>query len=206
MVLQLTSSDIEHLARLVKSNFQEVSARYDYAKYSPKDYERFKQVFEMRTANNSDIKNALVWKWGHAGKDNFPIKQQELIDYIIKLWPRYLKNHSRLPTPLATYTFWMEELHRSLNSNSRRYITAAYLTHLLHNKVTPIIDQHNYRALATLLQKIRPTLKFKKKPSNWQDIEILNYFMESLCQHLNYSKGDLDKYLMMYGRYYCDRS
>mgnify|MGYP006178047015 CR=1 FL=1 len=88
-----------------------------------------------------------------------------------------------------------------------RYITVAYLTHLIHHHANiPIIDQHNFRAMNDLLNKAQGSSFSKKKPSNWNDILVLKNFMLSLQEYLpQYSFAELDRFLMMFGRYHAVR-
>lgn len=52
-----------------------------------------------------------------------------------------------------------------------------------------------------LCRKVGIERKYKKKPSNWDDIVALQQFMLLILQELErVDMGKLDRYLMMYGR------
>lgn len=185
-------ADWQAIAQEVDRTFDSHFALYSYTKYPAEDYRRFRETFSSFD-ERVDLESALLWKWGHWGKDNYPAKQQALIKTISALWHEYRQwagEASYAPEPVATFTWWSERLGRL------RYITTAYLTHLIHPQAVPIIDQHNFRAMNHLLQISQP----KKKPSDWNDIIQLKSFLDAATVKLERAEGDLDKYLMMYGR------
>lgn len=180
------------IAGEVQATYSEHFAQYSYIKYPAQDYQRFKRTFSAFNAS-AELDLALLWKWGHWGKANYPSKQGTLINEISALWLKYLKWVGALadtPAPKATFLWWNERLGRV------RYITTAYLTHLIHPHDVPIIDQHNFRAMNHLIS----AQQSKKKPSNWDDIVHLKCFLNEATTKLQYSESDFDKYLMMYGR------
>ncbi|MGL4318234.1 MAG: hypothetical protein ACRCTL_16660 [Pseudomonas sp.] len=188
----LTGAAWPTIAGEVQATYSEHFARYSYTKYPEQDYQRFKQTFSAFKAD-VEMASALLWKWGHWGKTNYPSKQGALITEVSALWGEYLKWVRALkeaPSPRATFHWWSKKLGRL------RYITAAYLTHLIHPRDVPIIDQHNFRAMNHLLRVQQP----KKKPSDWGDIAQLKSFLTEAASRLQYAESDFDKYLMMYGR------
>ena len=188
----LKGADWPTIAAEVQATYSEHFAQYSYTKYPAQDYQRFTQTFSAFKAN-VELDSALLWKWGHWGKVNYPRKQGVLIGEIFVLWGEYLKCVAALaetPSPKDTFQWWGERLGRL------RYITTAYLTHLIHPRDVPIIDQHNFRAMNHFLRVLQP----KKKPSDWNDIVHLKRFLTEATTRLQYSESDFDKYLMMYGR------
>ncbi|MFJ2413031.1 hypothetical protein ACIOMR_28120 [Pseudomonas sp. NPDC087814] len=188
----LGSADWQLIRGEVRSTYTEHFSQYSYTKYPAQDYQRFKQTLSALKPD-AELDLALLWKWGHSGKTNYPGKQGTLIAEISKLWGEYLNWVDVLanaPLPKGTFQWWSERLGR------QRYITSAFLTHLIHPRDVPIIDQHNFRAMNHLLRLIQP----KKKPSNWEDITQLKCFLTEASTKLRYSESDFDKYLMMYGR------
>jgi hypothetical protein len=188
----LRRADWQIIAGEVQSTYSEHFAQYSYTKYPAQDYQRFKQTFSAFEPD-VELDLALLWKWGHWGKTNYPGKQGALITEISALWDEYLKWVGVLadaPSPKDTFHWWSERLGRL------RYITSAFLTHLIHPRDVPIIDQHNFRAMNHLLRVHQP----KKKPSDWSDIAHLKRFLTEATTKLQYSESDFDKYLMMYGR------
>ena len=188
----LGSADWQLIRGEVQSTYNEHFSQYSYTKYPAQDYQRFKQTFSAFEPV-VELDSALLWKWGHWGKTNYPGKQGLLITEISTLWGEYLKWVGVLadaPSPEDTFQWWTERLGRL------RYITSAFLTHLIHPRDVPIIDQHNFRAMNHLLRVYQP----KKKPSDWSDIAHLKRFLTEATTKLQYSESDFDKYLMMYGR------
>lgn len=180
------------IVSVVQANYKEYLAQYSYIKYPAQEYQRFKRTFSEFNAS-AELDLALLWKWGHWGKANYPRKQGALINEISALWLKYLKWVGTLAdslVPKATFLWWSERLGRE------RYITTAYLTHLIHPHDVPIIDQHNFRAMNHLMG----AQQSKKKPSAWDDIVHLKRFLNEATTKLHYPESDFDKYLMMYGR------
>lgn len=176
----------------VKKTYTSHLELYSYQKYPAQEYEGFKNTFSA-LAENVDLSAALLWKWGHWGKDNFPSKQKLLISEIESLWPAFRSwalSVSGKSTPEATFQWWDKRLGRL------RYITSAYLTHLIHPLQVPIIDQHNFRAM----NHLRKIPSAKKKPSNWDDIVRLKHFLREASKRYQRPEAEFDKYLMMYGR------
>ena len=143
----------------------------------------------------------MEWKWGHWGKPNFPQKHKDLIAEIEGHWPNFAVSDNS-QNPELTFQWWKQRLNRPTT-----YITVAYITHLVHHTMPlPIIDQHNFRAMNSLIGCQRPERKAKKKPSNYQDIITLRSFMTLLKNGMpNRSFSEIDRFLMMYGRNYCAR-
>lgn len=196
--MPITQTDATQIATRIQPIFNQVLNEYDFGKYPATDYQRFKNSFSSFSATNIDIQDSLIWKWGHWRKQNFPQHHRGLITQIQELWPQFIvSGYSNASA--RTFEWWRTQL-----ANRTRYITVAYITHLVHhNEPLPIIDQHNFRAMNALIGYLHPERKAKKKPSNWNDIVSLKTFMLLLCNAMpNRTFGELDRFLMMYGRHY----
>ena len=184
--------DWQQITDEVKQTYTSHLELYSFKKYPALDYERFKHTFSA-LAEKVDLSAALLWKWGHWGKDNHPSKHKLLISQIESFWPGFrdwaLSAGDQF-TPEATFEWWDKRL------GKLRYITSAYLTHLIHPLQVPIIDQHNFRAM----NHLRRTQSAKKKPSNWCDIVRLKHFLREASKRYERPEAEFDKYLMMYGR------
>lgn len=194
--MQLTEYEAQQIAANIGPVFDQYLNQYDFRKYPPTDYARFKVVYATRDAINNEIRGSLVWKWGHVGKANFPLSQQTLISKIEALWLAYVVEGKEFQAEF-TFNWWSAVL------PDTAYITAAYVTHLVHHAdPLPIIDQHNFRAMNDLIKAVRPDHKGKMLPRNWTDISDLQAFMSAILKYLpkDLSFGDLDRFLMMYGR------
>jgi hypothetical protein len=181
--------------------FGQILAEYDFGKYPSADYIRFKVSFSALQNPNPDIADAMVWKWGHWGKPNYPRHHRDLIAEIQGLWPQFVGSGSG-QTSSQTFQWWSDQLARPTT-----YITVAYISHLVHhNEPLPIIDQHNFRAMNSLLSGIRQNHQMKKKPSSWTDIVELKQFMASIQVGLPQRNFDeIDRFLMMYGKNHAAR-
>jgi len=176
----------------VQATYSKHFAQYCYIKYPAQDYQRFKQTFSAFKAG-VEMASALLWKRGHWGKASYPSKQAALITEISALWGgdlNWARALNEAPSSKVTFQWWSRKLGRL------RYITSAYLTHLVLPRDVPIIDQHNFRAMNHLHRVQQP----KIKPSDWSDIAQLKRFLTEANSKLQYAEGDFDKYLMMYGR------
>lgn len=195
----------EQISKIISPILKRVLAEYDFGKYPADPYNGFQLSFSSLNPTDSDIAGALVWKWGYWGKPNFPQHQKDLIEEIQNCWQDYclaVQQNQAANKSVNTFRWWKDRLKRNT-----RYITVAYITHLIHHKEPlPIIDQHNFRAMNHLIQSIRPEYVFKKKPSNWQDIQDLKRFMQAVCAVVpGLSFSELDKFLMMFGRNHVQR-
>ena len=67
-----------------------------------------------------------------------------------------------------------------------RFITLAFLLHLLFPRHVPIIDQHNFRAVNGLMSDIRadwPPPRKTQKPSQYSDIECIADFSNTFFRY-----------------------
>ena len=88
-----------------------------------------------------------------------------------------------------------------------RFITVAFLLHLLYPSQVPIVDQHNFRAVNALMAGARHGWLSKKRPSRYSDIRLVGDFMTAVLDAWRRLTPDsvpcereLDKFLMMYGK------
>ncbi|MEK9877368.1 MAG: hypothetical protein VW684_11970 [Betaproteobacteria bacterium] len=200
--MNLSESEISEIVNFIRPIFEDCLRNYDFKKYPATAYDSFKESFSSLTLQDNAVWNALAWKWGHwAKKGNFPEHHKDLIREVESLWPNFAKSQATL-TARETFEWWSIEL-----SKKTRYITVAFITHLVHHDdPLPIIDQHNFRAMNSLTKRVRPQSSFKKKPSNWDDIERLTEFMAELKTHMpNRTFSEIDRFLMMYGRNLAER-
>jgi len=195
----ITQQEAKQIVGIILPVFADVASEYDFGKYPAAPYTNFQTTFGEFNPSAQDFENSLKWKWGHWDKQNFPKKQKILIHEIRDSWESFLVSGQQ-NIPIRTFEWWAARL-------GRAYITVAYMTHLIHHrKSLPIIDQHNFRAMNNLIRNVRPDFIFKKKPSNWQDVQNLKAFMEGISQFMpRITFSELDKFLMMYGRAHVPR-
>ena len=158
---------------------------------------KLKKVSLAKKSNNDEIANALKWKYGNLGKSNFPISHKLLIIEVEKAWKHFADSKAK-DSPIRTFEWWKERLS---NGKSGRFVTVAFITHLVHHsKRIPIIDQHNFRAMNYFLNNSSLNTNSKKNPSNWKDVEDLKIFISEISKSLNRNHDDIDKFLMMFGK------
>ena len=195
------------IAKAIRPQFTHYVAQYDTTKYWPKIYESIVRKFRHPAlVDSGTLRDALLWKYGHLGKPRIPLAHERLISQLQQGWPAAA---AALPqTPGEAFS----AIDRDFGGKTR-FVTVAFLVHLLHPLKAPIIDQHNFRALNALLAGARPGWTEKKMPSQYGDIVLLAAFMAAVLSAWNLqvpesvpSARDLDKFLMMYGKAIKSRS
>lgn len=196
MRIAVNKTEANKISSIIGKPYSRILAEYDFKKYPIDEYEHHKDVFSSLRATSLEISNAMIWKWGHWGKNNYPESHRALISEIQSLWPQFVESE-HTDTPKATFDWWKAKFARKTT-----YITTAYITHLIHHeKQLPIIDQHNFRAMNWLMRQVRANYLHKQKPSNWVDVYNLKEFMTEVLDSMNSKNiGELDRFLMMYGR------
>lgn len=201
LVRHIPQSDRNYIIQVIYFYFSQISKKYDFKKYPKCVYDRCKLKFSALNPANQDIRDALVWKYGHWGKSGFPCTHHNLIRAVQKSWPQFIKT-GKHHSPCGTFQWWESKLPKT------SYITVAFITHLIHHKSgIPIIDQHNFRAMNALIYMVNENHRYKKRPSSWQDILDLKDFMAMLLPHLNAApsvknvdRSELDRFLMIWGK------
>lgn len=198
----LSDAEARQVVELVKPVFSGLLAKYDLKKYPPDVYLRARQEFSQpsHVVSALTIRDALLWKWGHLGKPRIPAAHTSLISEVQQKWPALACEMPHQPEQSFSALV-------GAFGGKTRFITVAFLTHLLHPHVLPIIDQHNFRAVNCFAAAVRPAWAIKKKPSAYRDIEVVMAFMEAVRRewHRRWPESvptasDLDKFLMMYGK------
>jgi len=197
-MLRLTEDESTQLVLRVAALFQTHLNAFSAGKYPDLDYAGFLKAFAApSTVDAAALRNALLWKYGHWNKSNYPQRHDQLIARVVELWADLV---ATLPaTPSAVFTF----LHMK---SGVPYVSAAFLTHLLFPLDIPLIDQHNFRAMNQLIKAVRPGWTHRRLPSSYYDLldlkaflrEILNYW--SRTRDAPPSTRELDKFLMAYGK------
>ena len=196
-VVPLSKAEMESICSTIKNCFDEIRDKYDQRKYPPALLEDYRRVFSS-LAEEASVKAALEWKWGYYGKNNYPEKQKALIQRIQDLWEEYSIAARKAPQePEDTFNFWKSKL----SPANTRFISYSFITHLIHPDEVPIIDRFNFTAANSFVKMVRPKYEFKKKPSTWDDIKFLKVFSDLIGKKLGESPTDLDRFLMMYGKY-----
>ena len=189
---------MEKNIQFINQHFDFFVKQYDEKKYPPKIYNSAKINFSTFAADEETIKLALEWKWGHVEKPNYPGTHKQLIKQIVSEWENFINSNHDKKSPDKNFEWWKNKLG---SKSSTRFITIAFITHLIHSGEIPIIDQHNYRALNFFTNNLSLSNSFKKRPSNWNDIIKLKEFTDTILPHLhNKNPQDFDKFLMMFGK------
>lgn len=154
----LTRHEVALIVRKIGPFFDETADRFDEVKYPLDVYERVLNAF-ARPSNVSPgtLRDALLWKYGHLSKEGrIPGAHKKLIGEIQRAWPRLARTLPQVPG----------EAFAALNAacgGRTRFITVAFLIHLTFQQSIPIIDQHNYRAVNSLIRDVRPAWRSKTK-------------------------------------------
>lgn len=193
--MNLTSQESREIADLIASEFDDIQARYSFIKYPAGDYAQYKGEFSSLEPTIQIIPQALLWKWGKLNHPNYPQHHRNLIRETIMHWKNFVREPERWNAE-STFKWWQRSFDRPTT-----YITAAYITHLVHEVEAPIIDQHNFRAINYLTSQVRPGHIGNKKPSTWAHITQLKNFTRDVLNHLpGKTTAEFDRFLMMYGK------
>ncbi len=197
----LSSDEAMRIVEGIRPYFRAYCDQYEIGKYWPQTYTTVLEVFQQPHTVSADIlRQAILWKYGHLPKSRIPAAHEALIADLQARWPVLSRD---LPaTPDAVFAMLYEAF-----GGATRYVTAAFLTHLLHPTAVPMIDQHNFRSTNVLIQAVRPSWRIKRLPSRYEDIVVVDRFMRAVATvWAQWSPADapslreLDKFLMMYGK------
>jgi hypothetical protein len=197
----LSGSEAWQISKAIMPRFKEYASQYDTKKYWPGVYERVRREFvHAEVMAPGALRDALLWKYGHLGKPAIPLHHERLISELQRNWRAATAGLPKAPEDAFI------ALDHSFGGKNR-FITIAFLLHLLHPTKVPIIDQHNFRAVNALMAGVRPTWKTKARPSQYPDIVLVAAFMKTVLEAWTLrapesapSDRDLDKFLMMYGK------
>jgi hypothetical protein len=200
-MLDLSSTETQAIVDFLHKDFASRVQRYDGYKYPEDAYDRLRIAFHTwELVTGDQIRDALVWKYGHWRKRDFPGTHKNIIVKIQHGWAPFVK--SKLSAADQIFDYWTTAL-----SDHQSFITVTFLVHLLVNGKVPIIDQHNFRAMNFFLQIQRPHWIGHKKPSKFNDVLDLREFMHSIQECWSSSdypdppnERSLDKYLMVLGQ------
>jgi hypothetical protein len=203
----LTSDEALHIVEGVRPHFRAYCDQYETGKYWPQTYATVRKAFQQpRTVSADTLRQAILWKYGHLRKSRIPTAHEALIADLQARWP--VLSRALPATPDAAFAM----LHEAFGG-ATRYVTVAFLTHLLYPKAIPIIDQHNFRSVNALIRAVRPSWRIKRLPSRYEDIQVVDQFMRTVAAvWTQWSPADapclrdIDKFLMMYGKALKQRS
>jgi hypothetical protein len=200
LVVALTPAETGVIVRRIEPELATFADDYDKGKYPPAKLAELRRVFAgPEKVTGSDIEAALVWKYGHTGKTNYPRRQRELAIRIGKLW----RANPIVPgaPPAATFDTWRSRL------GPTSFITVCFLLHLANPKDLPILDQHTFRSVNRHLTDVRPGIVVRARPSRFEDLILVRDFSVAVMRDWNRhsesarpSADRLDHYLMMHGK------
>ena len=71
--MEISDEACGQIVRRIAHDFDEHVALYDQKKYPPTELGRLRRAFsDPDRVTEADILAALIWKYGHTGKQNFP--------------------------------------------------------------------------------------------------------------------------------------
>lgn len=197
----LTARESSAIVAKIRPTFVDTAARYDTKKYLPDVYKNVRAAFLAPTLVSAEVlQDALLWKYGHLGKSRIPGAHERLISHLQREWPRLA--HDLPQSPDLAFAFLDARF-----GGATRFITVAFLVHLVFQERIPIIDQHNFRAVNALIRQVRPTWRDRKKPSRYADVLLVAAFMASVIAAWGEEDPataprscELDRFLMVYGQ------
>jgi hypothetical protein len=196
----LDPAEASRIVELIRPHLDEYIAKYDERKYPPVIYERLLRVFRApRRMDADDIRQAILWKFGHLRKRRIPAHHERLISELQRKWPKLI--------PVLAGSAEEVFTRMTVAAGRHRYITVSFLLHLLMPLDIPIIDQHNFRAMNHYFKAVRSGWRPKSKPRAYEDLTTFAAFLRSVLGRWKTidpltvpSEKLLDQYLMMFGK------
>ena len=205
-MLHLTKQEKISILERIRKELTACVEKFNSQKFPEKEYQRLLNAFgSPQKVTTTDIQDALVWKYGHWGKKNYPGNHRRLIESVQAKWPYFLEQPPG--DPELFFNFWMNQL---CSRTRRPFITICFLLHLLERETIPIMDQHTFRAMNFLIKKVRPNWRSQVKPTQYRDLLMYRDFFHSLYRFW-LVQGDapcqrtFDKFLMMFGKHTTER-
>ncbi len=198
----LTANESARIVRAIRPTFADIVAKFDVNKYPADVYERVRAAFSNPGQVSGDVlRDALLWKYGHLRKSGrIPQTHRRLIRDLQGKWSSLVQD-----LPLSPDLAF--RLLKTRFGGSTRFITVAFIVHLLHQDQIPIIDQHNFRAVNALIRGVRPSWSGKKRPSQFEDILLVAAFVASIIAGWRQQDAatcptprSIDQFLMVYGK------
>jgi hypothetical protein len=198
----ITQSDWRLIVGKIRPIFEKTARRFDEGKYPSDVYQEVLAAFEKPARVSADtLRDALLWKYGHLRKGGrIPKAHKALIREVQQAWPRVARDLPQDPEQAFAV------IAKSVGGPTR-FITVAFLVHLLFQERVPIIDQHNFRAVNALIHDVRPSWHSKKRPSRWSDIALVAAFMDAVISAWREqdpastpTPRRFDQFLMRYGK------
>ena len=107
----INQTDYKNIIDRINEDFLLYYNKYDFSKYSKDDYKIFQNDFSSLKSENKSIEKALKWKWGHAGKNNFPSAQKALIKEVESNWKNF--SLKKFTNPQDTFDYWNNIFNRN---------------------------------------------------------------------------------------------
>jgi len=197
----LSINEQQQIVEKIKLDFAGLVAQYDSRKYPEAPYLYMRHKFHALPAiSDEDIRQALIWKYGHWRKTNYPDAHKVIIRKVCQEWSRFVVTTTA--TVKGDFDFWTEVLR-----DHHAFITVCFLVHLLHSDKVAILDQHNFRAMNHLMRNVRLNWSGKEAPSKYHDLEDVSYFIRvisdcwsSMPNARTPDQRAIDKYLMVLGQ------
>lgn len=196
--MNLTADQISRVVRAISTELKLYVSEYDEQRYPPEELSRLRKKFARPgDVVATDIEAALIWKYGHSGKDNYPERQRRLAARISDAWP------SCLISPGCDPSIALQAWHTHVGRTS--FVTFCFLLHLANPTTFPILDQHNLRSVNHHLGLMGSLAK--AAPRTLADLDLVRRFGERVLERWSPVTGtpaptpdELDRYLMMHGR------
>jgi hypothetical protein len=197
-MLIINDEQKEHILDKISCFYNELLAKYDEKTYSEETYRSLLRAFEQpQDVTQQTLELALAWKYGKetAGALNKNPKYIPITQDLNKFWPMFV---STSPVTARSAFDLLQD-----NLGSHRFVTNAFLTHLMFPRDFPIVDQHNLRALRYFLNlvSIRHNIRRTTNRNGLPEIVLLAEFIEYFSVQFNVEGRTFDKYMMMFGKH-----
>lgn len=200
-MLELTNSETGAVLRGVAAEFRHFVNMYDERKYPPAELDRLRIAFSRpETVTAAEIEAALIWKYGHTGKTNYPKRQRELGIRISGFWGAHAIRPGE--DPAAVLGRWQQLV------GPTSFVTLCFLLHLANSGTLPILDQHNFRSVNFHLLQATGRPAQRSRLGRLEDLILVRNFIELVSGNWNARTGsstpssaESDRYLMMHGKW-----
>ncbi|GMV23511.1 MAG: hypothetical protein AMXMBFR57_34600 [Acidimicrobiia bacterium] len=195
---EITPAQARKLVELIQRDFDKVSEKYDTRKYPPGVLRLLRDRMSTGRAEAAAMELAVMWKYGHLGKPNYPASHKQLAD---RLWRQWQKAPLvRGPKQAEVFGAWQRAFPTA-------FVTVCFLQHLVEPARTPILDRFNLKAVAHLLDQVGNDTRVNKAPRSLSDLEAVRTCISTVRRHWKSvtretapSFDKMDRYLMMKGK------
>ena len=196
--LSLSEREAAAIIRNMQGDFRRRVAGYDTSKYPPGVLRFLRSRFSEGRVEQDVMDLALMWKFGHLHKPDYPAAHKKLAVRLMKRWEKAPLVRG-VEQPLV-----FDEWQRAFPT---AFVTLCFLQHLVEPKRTPILDRFNLMAVGHHLSQVGSTIRVHKSPRTLSDLETVKAFINTVQERWQAvtkspepSFDEVDRYLMVLGQ------